>query len=427
MVLELMDTRFSTTYKEGLAQLLAEALEDHAGLIEFIGNRLLTSPLPDAFNPKMALQMLSPFAPVAANVFYDDLANKVAIFANFYTLFVTAINVEREEEQQIRKTLTENGNFKLFTYSLYRQSAHEYRVAATRTVTTLKTNGIYTADIDFPLIARQLEHYYKVRFTENDAKQKYNNVLFPIKPGLPVVNVFGPTKSGRLIPWHTSPVSQKRLKVDTQKKDHYSEDYDFFLKDIFSALTEKDLTEEKSVLFLTTQINSKQVGLPVAVINCNKFTLRSEVFYVTGQIKTQFPDTKILSYFLYRPEAGQVVQMMGAGVTGFLCDSDVSIAELQNALSAVEDNKFYFSADIVKTIPGRKTLSGKLLSQSEMKVLNLITQEYTTKEIADQFSINMKSLEKPSHPLFAKLKAFFSSIKHPIVKFQTVRNQITKG
>jgi hypothetical protein len=167
MALELMDTRFSATYREGIAELLAEALEKYSGLITFIENRLLASPLPDAFDPEMAMQVLNPFAPVAAKIFYNDLAEKAKLFTNFYTLFITALSVETKEEQLIRKLLTDNGCFSAFTNALYRGSDRDYRIAATTAVIVFKTNGINASDIDFNAIAGQLYTTYKTQLKED--------------------------------------------------------------------------------------------------------------------------------------------------------------------------------------------------------------------------------------------------------------------
>jgi DNA-binding NarL/FixJ family response regulator len=178
MALELMDTNFSETYRTGIAGLLAEALAEKQALTTFIENRLLASPLPQTFNPELALQALSPFAPATAKRFYGNLAEKAKLFGQFYTLLITSLDAENEDLQIINNTLTNNGCFAAFTNALYNRSAKKYDAACFMAISQLKELRFLSNDTSFAAIKEKLRINYSIEL--NDAESTLSDVYVSV-------------------------------------------------------------------------------------------------------------------------------------------------------------------------------------------------------------------------------------------------------
>ncbi len=129
----------------------------------------------------------------------------------------------------------------------------------------------------------------------------------------------------------------------------------------------------------------------------------------TRQILTDLPKTKILGLSMHS-HRNYVVGMLKAGVSGYLL-KNCAFVELVQAIRDIYNNKIYIGEDIVDTViedyimnikTGKKA-TAKDLSAREREVLQLVAEGYTSKEIADQLNVHVKTIETHRHQIMAKL------------------------
>ena len=133
----------------------------------------------------------------------------------------------------------------------------------------------------------------------------------------------------------------------------------------------------------------------------------------TQQILAVSPSTKVIALSMYSDKR-YVEGMLSAGVSGYLVKS-CAFDELVQAILAVISGKAYLSpniADIVmKDYAGRLTgegkedvsLPGRRLSSREREVLQLITEGYNSKQIADKLFISIKTVSTHRRNIMEKL------------------------
>lgn len=96
-----------------------------------------------------------------------------------------------------------------------------------------------------------------------------------------------------------------------------------------------------------------------------------------------------------------------SGVEGYL-EKDTQPEKLGEALAAVADGRRYFSARFMETLvrEGAKAEAvGKILSRREQEVLTQVVAGKTSREIADFYSIGLRTVEFHRANLMAKLGA----------------------
>ena len=133
----------------------------------------------------------------------------------------------------------------------------------------------------------------------------------------------------------------------------------------------------------------------------------------TRQILAESPSTKVIALSMYSDKR-YVEGMLSAGVSGYLVKS-CAFDELVQAILAVISGKAYLSpniADIVmKEYAGRLTGAGvedasspeMRLSSREREVLQLITEGYNSKQIADKLFISIKTVSTHRRNIMEKL------------------------
>jgi two-component system response regulator NreC len=122
----------------------------------------------------------------------------------------------------------------------------------------------------------------------------------------------------------------------------------------------------------------------------------------------RWPNVPILVLTFQRDDAA-IEAALRAGVDGYLLKTDRR-AELLNALHSVMDRKRYISPSIFdKVVNGfvsqqaLKQAESDGLSDREREVMRLIAQGFRTREIAEQFSVSHKTVEKHRTNLMRKL------------------------
>lgn len=117
-------------------------------------------------------------------------------------------------------------------------------------------------------------------------------------------------------------------------------------------------------------------------------------------LKNEFKDLKIIIISTLTDNL-TINTLLNQGVDGYISKADDS-EELINALNAITLGEIYISPDaknaIKNTIPKKKTF----ITKREEIVLSLIVSGLTTKEIAEQLNISIKTIEAHRANLFAR-------------------------
>lgn len=122
------------------------------------------------------------------------------------------------------------------------------------------------------------------------------------------------------------------------------------------------------------------------------------------EIKKNYPDLKAIALTSYSDMA-TIKSAVNVGFDGYLLKTD-GRTEIEKALKTVVSGEKYFSSQTQQTFFESKTSNQNIdLTQREKEVLQLIVQEKTTKEIADELCISEKTVETHRGNLMLKLEA----------------------
>jgi DNA-binding NarL/FixJ family response regulator len=133
-------------------------------------------------------------------------------------------------------------------------------------------------------------------------------------------------------------------------------------------------------------------------------------------IKSRFPDTKILALTIHETE-DYILESFHSGLDGY-CLKDANYSELLMAISRVLEGKTYLSPGIAdKVLVGfleekkafKSSTSWDTVTQRERDVLKLVGEGYKNKEIADYLCISVKTVEKHRSNIMRKLDIHTSS------------------
>lgn len=121
----------------------------------------------------------------------------------------------------------------------------------------------------------------------------------------------------------------------------------------------------------------------------------------TKQIVETFPDARILILSMHQ-NATYVAKALEAGAAGYLL-KDAATAELERAISALAQGETYLSPAVAKHVvtgyverlaeKRGKPLPHEQLTARQREVLQLIAEEYTSKQIADRLHVSLKTVE----------------------------------
>lgn len=114
-------------------------------------------------------------------------------------------------------------------------------------------------------------------------------------------------------------------------------------------------------------------------------------------IKSKYEDIKILIFSGY-DELKIVEACLGAGVDGYLLKGEVGVDDLREAINCATNNKTYFSKTILDKIvthfgPKDKIKKAGDLTPTEVQILLLICEQFTTKEIAKKLFRSINTVE----------------------------------
>ncbi|BAP32232.1 LuxR family DNA-binding response regulator [Chryseobacterium sp. StRB126] len=129
----------------------------------------------------------------------------------------------------------------------------------------------------------------------------------------------------------------------------------------------------------------------------------------TKQVHIKYPQIKIIALTSYNTKAF-IVNMIQSGACSFL-KKNSSPSELVNAIREVHQKGFYYNMEVMEALhqnltePKKKVSSifdANHISKREKEVLELICQQYSTPEIADQLFISSRTVEGHRNSLLLK-------------------------
>lgn len=124
---------------------------------------------------------------------------------------------------------------------------------------------------------------------------------------------------------------------------------------------------------------------------------------IIGEIKEMAPNIKIIALTSHS-DIATIKSSVNAGFDGYLLKID-SREDIEKALKAVTNNEKYFSPKTQQMFIEKGTSKNKMkLTEREKEVLQLIVQEKTTKEIADQLCLSDKTIETHRASIMQKLE-----------------------
>ncbi len=122
-------------------------------------------------------------------------------------------------------------------------------------------------------------------------------------------------------------------------------------------------------------------------------------YETTQKIKQHFPQTNVIVLSMH-DDATRIMEMIEIGASGYLL-KNITDKELLEAIRSVAQGKLYFSAEVSEKITTfavqqqRKLESPDepKLTDRELEILKLITQEYSNAQIAQTLFISERTVE----------------------------------
>ena len=119
-------------------------------------------------------------------------------------------------------------------------------------------------------------------------------------------------------------------------------------------------------------------------------------------IREKYPDKKIIALSMHE-EKHIIKDMIKAGVEGYVLKKSSS-EDLIDALAKVNNSENYVSPSITNMLMDdiKNPSIITSLSERELEIIKLITQEYTTSQIAEKLFISTKTVEAHKSNIFRK-------------------------
>lgn len=127
------------------------------------------------------------------------------------------------------------------------------------------------------------------------------------------------------------------------------------------------------------------------------------------QIKKEMPKVKVMLLTMAE-DAPHIREALQAGVCGYVSKKSTKV-ELELAIKNIMAGKRYFSESIIEELAISPTLDGndskpefiEKLTQREIEILKLITEEYSTSQIANKLCVSIPTVESHRSNLMKKL------------------------
>ena len=123
---------------------------------------------------------------------------------------------------------------------------------------------------------------------------------------------------------------------------------------------------------------------------------------IIAEIKQMLPSMKIIALTSHS-DSVTIKSSVNVGFDGYLLKID-SRLDIEKALKAVTNNEKYFSLKTQQVFFETQAVKNSALTEREREILELIVQEKTTKEIADQLCLSEKTIETHRGNIMLKLE-----------------------
>ena len=131
-------------------------------------------------------------------------------------------------------------------------------------------------------------------------------------------------------------------------------------------------------------------------------------FEATERIKKVSPDTKVIGVSMHSQPA-YAKKMLQIGARGYVTKNS-SKEEMIKAILEVHNGNKYICDEIKNNISelvleeNKDTPNVNALTEREIQIINLIKEGFSSKEIASQLNISLKTVEVHRHNILKKLK-----------------------
>lgn len=120
---------------------------------------------------------------------------------------------------------------------------------------------------------------------------------------------------------------------------------------------------------------------------------------LTRKIKAEYPSILVIILSMY-DDVGRVMELINAGASGYLL-KNITDTELVEAIRTVASGRSYYSAEITENISSyaqqihnsADAAAEPKLTDREIEILKLISQEYSNAEIAKNLFISERTVE----------------------------------
>jgi DNA-binding NarL/FixJ family response regulator len=167
--------------------------------------------------------------------------------------------------------------------------------------------------------------------------------------------------------------------------------------------------------------------MDVAILDLNMPEMNG--FETAEWLSKKHPDIHILMLTMYDSELS-LIRLLQTGVKGFL-KKDIHPSELKVAIQTVMQSGFYYSSYTTgrlvnmlrNSADGHARLQRSMLTDQEIRFLNLVCSDLTYKEIAQKMGLNPRSIDTLRDQLFLKLDVrsrvglAMIAIRHGVVTF----------
>jgi DNA-binding NarL/FixJ family response regulator len=128
----------------------------------------------------------------------------------------------------------------------------------------------------------------------------------------------------------------------------------------------------------------------------------------TRRIVSDKPDTRIVALSMHSKK-GFIIEMLKAGASGYVLKEN-AFSELVNAINTVMGNEIYLSSKITRIVVDDYVQdrvggdsSKKMLTDRESEVLKLVGDGKSSKEIALQLDLSVKTIDACRRRIMSKL------------------------
>lgn len=130
---------------------------------------------------------------------------------------------------------------------------------------------------------------------------------------------------------------------------------------------------------------------------------------LTRELRGIYPEIKVIALTMYQEEY-LIVDMLEAGAKGYLLKNSTK-EKVVEAIHAVHANGIYFcettSMKLMKKIAGSKVVignkeDGSQFTDTEKQIIELICQQFSSKEISEKMHLGLKTIESYRNKVFDK-------------------------